>query len=124
MLPLFKRLLYNRSGVTLAEVVVSLALVMIVSTTAISLLISSVRADSIHLDQYRAIMGCESAERCVSFAIGDADLLRESLRRIGFEEVSDCELVLANGEYLVTVALEDENYVIRYNGNCVYTIKW
>ena len=108
----------------MAEVVVSLALVMIVSTTAISLLISSVRADARHLDQYRAIMGCESAERCVSFAIGDADLLRESLRRIGFEEVSDCEFVLANGEYLVTVALEDENYVIRYNGNCVYTIKW
>ena len=117
---MIKRLLRDRHGISLAEVVITLALVMIVSTVAISLLISSVRVNTVYNNQYRAIMGCESAANCVRFADGDADLLREALCRVGFVEVSDHEFVLINGEYRVTVTRENGTDVVRYNGDCVY----
>lgn len=121
MLYLKKHLLRNRKGMTLLEVVVGIAVVLIVTGAALTLMISSSRADVAYRDEYRALVACENAQECLRFANGDPERLYAALTAVGFTKDPDSEIyTLENGSHTVTVTLDSDNYVVKYNDETIY----
>ena len=115
-----KHLLRNRRGFSLVEAVVAMAIVVIVTGAALTLIISSTRADVALRDQYRALTACENAEDCIRFAKGDADLLDDALTEAGFVKIPEGSYTLTFGEHTVSVTLKNANYAVIHNGETIY----
>jgi Tfp pilus assembly protein PilW len=116
---MIRRLLRDRRGISIAEVVVAMTMVLIITGAAISVQIASTRADVAFRDKYRALTGCENAVECLRFADGNEELLSDALVGAGFTNDNGI-FALENGSHRVTVAMEDENYVVKYNGEVIY----
>ena len=130
---LLSRLLRDRKGVSMTEVIVAMAMVLIVTGAAITVLIASSRADTVYRNKYRALNGCENAVECLRFAENDESLLESALKKAGFEEIDPEQegfgagYVLIHGDEQVKVVKDDngdENYVvIYYNDDVIYRTK-
>ena len=81
---MLRKLLRDRKGITMTEVIIAMAAVILVSGAAISLLVASVQFDSKYDSQTRALNACESAVRCVRFA-DEQGKLETYLGALGFD---------------------------------------
>ena len=68
---MIKRLLRDRKGISLTEVVVAMAMVLMVTGAAISIVAASARADVSYRYKYEALTACENAADCLRYANGD-----------------------------------------------------
>ena len=122
---LIRKLLRNRKGVSLSEVVVAMAVVLMVAGAAISVLIYSSKADAVFRDKYRALTACESAVECIRFANGDADLLNEALANAGFvnppDDGEEKYFIEGNDQAVVICDFESAHYVVKYGDEIIYT---
>lgn len=118
------RLLYDRRGISIAEVVVAMAMVLIITGAAISVQIASTKADVAFRHKYNALNACENAEACLRYADGDAGVLDDALEGAGFTETREgVEYTYTSGDYVVTVVKHEEgNYAVTYNGETIYEI--
>ena len=116
---MMKRLLRDRRGVSIAEVVVAMTMVLIITGAAMSVQIASTRADVAYRYKYQALSACENAVACVRFAGDSAETLAEALGKAGFV-TSNGVSTHKSGDYEVVVAFEEERYVVRYNGEIIY----
>lgn len=110
------KLLRDRRGISMTEVVVAMAVVVIVTGAAISLLIASIRFDAKYRAQTEALNACESAVSCVRFA-DDAEDLEEYLKKLGFEASGD-DYVLQDGK--VTVVIGETKWTVKLDNEIVY----
>lgn len=123
---LMTKLLRDRRGISMTEVVIAMAMVVIVTGAAISVLIASVKSDAKYLAKSNALTGCENAVECVRFA-EDIDTLDEALEKVGFVTDEDNEYTYKSGESTVKVTVQTtdnklESCVVFYNDEEIYTI--
>ena len=122
-----RKLLRCRRGVSLSEVVVAMAVVLMVAGAAISVLIYSSKADAVFRDRYRALTACENAVECIRFADGteDVDTLKTALEKVGFENPSDdgtdTYYLVDNDQVVVICDFENAHYVVQYGDDIIYT---
>ena len=76
--------LRSRKGFTMTEVIVAMAMVLIVSGAAISLLVASVQFDAKYDSQTKAMNAAESAVECVRFADKVSELESYLVDKLGF----------------------------------------
>lgn len=109
--------LRDRKGISMTEVVVAMAVVVIVTGAAISLLVASVRFDAKYNSQTVALNACESAVHCLRFT-DDADKLKGYLTRLGFEEVEGVYTLPNSG----TVKVENIEgvWTVTFDGDVIY----
>lgn len=126
---LIRKLLRDRKGISLTEVVIAMAAVLMVTGAAISVLISSNQADIAFRDKYRGLTGCENAVECLRFAT-DNELSQAEvatiLEKAGFvdETPEDTEvkyILEGNEEVTVTYDIEADRYVVKYRDEIIYT---
>lgn len=116
------KLLGNRKGISMTEVIVAMAVLVMVSGAAITVLIASVKADTAYQNKYAVLSGCENAAECLRFADGNEILLKEALEKAGFAQTDETEFTLEKGNETVTVLKnDDESYAVVYNGEVIYT---
>lgn len=115
------KLLGNRKGISMTEVIVAMAVLVMVSGAAITVLIASVKADTAYQNKYAVLSGCENAAECLRFADGNESLLKEALEKAGFAQTDETEFTLEKGNETVTVLKIDESYAVVYNGEVIYT---
>lgn len=115
------KLLGNRKGISMTEVIVAMAVLVMVSGAAITVLIASVKADTAYQNKYAVLSGCENAAECLRFADGNENLLKEALEKAGFAQTDETEFTLEKGNETVTVLKIDESYAVVYNGEVIYT---
>ncbi|MBR2914713.1 MAG: hypothetical protein IKC06_02780 [Clostridia bacterium] len=115
------KLLGNRKGISMTEVIVAMAVLVMVSGAAITVLIASVKADTAYQNKYAVLSGCENAAGCLRFADGNESLLKEALEKAGFAQTDETEFTLEKGNETVTVLKIDESYAVVYNGEVIYT---
>jgi len=115
------KLLGNRKGISMTEVIVAMAVLVMVSGAAITVLIASVKADTAYQNKYAVLSGCENAAECLCFADGNEILLKEALEKAGFAQTDGTEFTLEKGNETVTVLKIDESYAVVYNGEVIYT---
>lgn len=115
------KLLGNRKGISMTEVIVAMAVLVMVSGAAITVLIASVKADTAYQNKYAVLSGCENAAECLRFADGNEGLLKEALEKAGFDQTDETEFTLEKGNETVTVLKIDESYAVVYNGEVIYT---
>lgn len=116
------KLLGNRKGISMTEVIVAMAVLVMVSGAAITVLIASVKADTAYQNKYAVLSGCENAAECLRFADGNEILLKEALEKAGFAQTDETEFTLEKGNEAVTVLKnDDESYAVVYNGEVIYT---
>lgn len=115
------KLLGNRKGISMTEVIVAMAVLVMVSGAAITVLIASVKADTAYQNKYAVLSGCENAAECLRFADGNEVLLKEALEKAGFAQTDEAEFTLEKGNETVTVLKIDESYAVVYNGEVIYT---
>ena len=115
------KLLGNRKGISMTEVIVAMAVLFMVSGAAITVLIASVKADTAYQNKYAVLSGCENAAKCLRFADGNEILLKEALEKAGFAQTDETEFTLEKGNETVTVLKIDESYAVVYNGEVIYT---
>ena len=112
----------SRKGVSVTEVVAAMAVLVMVSAAAITVLTASVKADAAFENKYTALNGCENAAECLRFANGDEDLLEDALKKAGFVQTENTVFTLEKGNETVTVLKNnDESYSVVYNGEIIYT---
>ncbi len=107
---MLKRLLRDRKGISLTEVVVAMTVVLLVTGAAISVVISSINADVGFRDKYKALTACENAVECLRYSKGDKGLLEVALGKAGFN-VENSEYFLEFRDHKVTVT---QDYVVKY----------
>ena len=87
----FLKTIRSRKGITMTEVIVAMAMVVIVTGAAISLVVASVQFDAKYESQTAALNAAESAVECVRFASTVNDLHKEDgagyLDKLGFDKV-------------------------------------
>ena len=110
--------LCDRKGIGLTEVIVAIAVVVIVTAAAISVLVASVQFDAKYNNQTRALNACESAAQCVRFA-DDEEELAAYLARLGFEKV-DGVYVLSESDVPVEVVLNGSVWTVTYEEEVIY----
>ena len=126
----FKRLLQSRKGISVTEVVIAMAVVVLITGSAISVLAASVKADAKYITKSAALEGCETAVECIRFA-DDTDTLKTALAKAGFdipEQGAEQEntFTLSVGDETVEVVVtadsenNTENYVVYFNGEEIY----
>ena len=129
---MLKRLLRDRKGISLTEVVIAMAVVLTITGSAITLVISSIEADAGFRAKYKALTACENAADCLRFSKGDKTLLENALVESGFKVENDgyffkyhnhkVTVAKNNNEYIVVYTVEDdekpsEKTVYTYNPN-------
>lgn len=114
---MIKRLLRNRKGISIAEVIVAMSMLLIITGAAMSVQIASSRADAIYRNQYNALNACENAAECVRFANGDEELLKGTLGKAGFTEAVGA-YTLTCGDRVVKVTVEAEHETEKYVVTC------
>lgn len=119
------KLINSRKGISMTEVIVAMAVLVMVSGAAITVLIASVKTDTAYQNKYAVLSGCENAAECLRFADGNEVLLENSLTKAGFTKTEDgekTEFILEKGNEAVTVFKnDDESYAVVYNGEIIYT---
>lgn len=116
---MIKRLLRDRKGISLTEVVVAMTIVFLITGAAISVVISSIKADAAFGNKYRALTACENAAECLRFSKGAPT--EELMEKIDFKQNGD-DYIFKSVDQEVTVTINDENYyVVKYNGKTIYT---
>lgn len=96
----------SRRGISLAEVMIALAIITIVSAAALSLTLSSAKVDAMALRTTQITMAGENALECFRYADNDGDF-GELLKKTGNYTSS------VNGVY----TLEEEMYTITVNAD-------
>ena len=129
-----KKLLRDRKGISITEVVVAMAMVLLITGAALTLLVASMKSDAKYLAKSTALNACENAVECVRFA-DDTYTLTTALSRVGFQKTVDpadpngyfTKFFLTSGDHTVRVNVstnaEFEIYVVVYNDSEIYTAK-
>ena len=129
-----KKLLSDRKGISITEVVVAMAMVLLITGAALTLLVASMKSDAKYLAKSTALNACENAVECVRFA-DDTYTLTTALSRVGFQKTVDpadpngyfTKFFLTSGDHTVRVNVstnaEFEIYVVVYNDSEIYTAK-
>lgn len=92
----------SRRGISLVEVIVALAVITIISTAALSLVISSARVDANSLRSTQVMMAAENALECYRFAESKEEFAA-LLEKTGDYKGSDGVFVLTEKSYVITV---------------------
>lgn len=111
--------LRDRKGITMTEVVVAMAVVVIVTGAAISLLVASVQFDNKYQSQTHALNACESAVHCVRFT-DDLEKLDDYLKRLNFEVA---EGGYAFADKTVKVMIGAEAWTVTFDDEVIYEKK-
>lgn len=109
--------LQSRRGITMTEVIISMAVVTIVTGAAISVLIASMQFDDKYQAQTRAMNACESAVSCLRFTDNEAKL-DAYLERLGFEESAGIYSLPDNDA--VKVTRNGNSWTVIFDGETVY----
>lgn len=119
---LIRKLLRDRKGISLTEVVIAMAAVLMVTGAAISVLISSNQADIAFREKYRALTACENAVECLRFTTDETELATV-LGKAGFaDEIEDTEVkYIYKDNDQVVVIYESDHYVVKYGDEIIYT---
>lgn len=126
---MLKRLLRDRKGISLTEVVIAMAVVLTVTGSAITLVISSIKADAGFRAKYQALTACENAADCLRFSKGNLEKLDYALNSVGFTVTDN---IYSNGknENTVKVIYQEDGDLnnnlfdyatVEYDGETVYT---
>ena len=128
---LLKKLLRDRKGISMTEVVVAMAVVTIVTGAAISVLVASIKFDVKYEEKTAALSYCESAVECVRFAENE-EMLKKTLNLVkeGFGDYEDVDgsfvFSLTEGDTTVQVVVTSvsgtDNYVVKLNDEVIYEI--
>ena len=102
----------------MTEVIIALALVVIVTGAAISVLVSSVRFHEKYNDQTYALNACESAISCMRFA-EDTDDLFVYLYRLGFVKTDAHRYVLSESDVSVEVVINGNVWTVSFNNELI-----
>ena len=121
---MIKRLLRDRKGISLTEVVIAMAMVLMVTGAAISIVAASARADLGYRYKYEALTACENAADCLRYSQGDKDILKVALEKIGFD-VSGTEYTFTrtiNKKTIqkIIISQNGNDYVVEYNDEIIY----
>ena len=92
---LFREKVKNRGGFSIAEVVVGLTVVVMVTIAALSVTLASVQMEAKYLNETTALCACESVVACVRFA-DNADDLQNALEKLAVDGLVDDSVA---GEY-------------------------
>ena len=126
-----KKLLRDRRGISVTEVVVAMTMVVIVTGAAISVLVASIKFDVKYEEKTSALSSCESAVECVRFADNE-EMLKKTLNLIkeGFGTDTDTSeddryvFSLTEGDTTVQVVVTSvsgiDNYVVKLNDEVIY----
>lgn len=109
--------LRSRKGITMTEVIVAMAMVLIVSGAAISLLVASVQFDAKYNSQTQAITGCESAVEAIRFADNES-VLDGYLILLGFNREGE-EYILP-GNDTVKIQVDGNKWTVFFDDEEVY----
>ena len=96
----------SRRGISLVEVVVALTVIAIISSAALSLVISSARVDANSLRSTQVMMAAENALECYRFAESKEEFAA-LLEKTGDYKGSDGVFVLTEKSYTITVNYTD-----------------
>lgn len=121
MRKLFNKLC-DRRGITMTEVIVAMAVVLIVTGAAISLLVASRDFDNMYKSRTYAYNACESAVECIRFA-DSVDELGGYLSHLGFEKVSDNTFALKDCKTEVVVLISDNSWQVELEDEVIYETK-
>ena len=119
---MLKRLLRDRKGVSITEIVVAMAVVLMITGAAISVVLASAKADATYNNKYRALTACENAAECIRYSQGNESLLKNALKEAGFTIPIDASPFLEIGDDSIVVYrdLKDGFYMVVYNGEEIY----
>lgn len=132
---LLKKLLRDRAGISIAEVAVSMAMVLIITGVAISLVAASIQSDAKIIAKHNTLTACENAVECVRFTT-DAATLETAMDLAGFgapiESKNDSGMTTytytfeSGKDKIVVVVTYDtddkfEKSVVNYNDDIIYT---
>ena len=109
--------LRSRKGISIIEVVVAMAMVLIVSASALSLMVTSAEFDRKYDAQTQAMNVCESAVECIRFAKSAEDL-DGYLARLGFEKAGE-EYILP-GDDTVKIQVDGSIWTVIFDNDKVY----
>lgn len=122
-----KAMLRKRRGISMAEVVIAMAAISIITAAAIALVMASISSDIKYNDRADALAACENASECVRYASDTAEL-SEALTKVHFVAEGTDTYTYTAGEYTVTVTVETTaepnttTYVIKMDGEEIYRI--
>ena len=100
----------SRRGISLVEVVVALTVIAIISSAALSLVISSARVDANSLRSTQVMMAAENALECYRFAESKEEFAA-LLEKTGDYKGSDGVFVLTEKSYTITVSYSAEKLI-------------
>ena len=110
--------LRDRKGITMTEVVIAMAMVIIITGASISVLISAVKFDATYKTQTKALNACEGAVQCLRFAKTHGTDVTDYFTLLGFEEEK------AGEKYTLETAKVQKNddglWVVTLNGELIY----
>ena len=122
----FLKKLRDRKGITMTEVIVAMAVVILVTGSAISLLMSSVQFDTKYNAQTNALNACESAVHCVRFT-KDPAKLDTYLKLLGFEEQpspgTERIYALPGSDTAVVVRITADGCFVTFDNDVIYESK-
>lgn len=104
-IPFLKKLLANRRGISMAEVVVSLTMIVMITAAAISVVVASIQFETKYINEVTALRNCESIAACVRYADSD-ETLASLLKELGFvpHDAEDAE-----GKYTYTMEADADD---------------
>lgn len=115
MKKLLKKLLRDRRGISMTEVIVAMALVTIVTGAAISVVMASIKFDAKYNNETTALSYCESVVDCVRFADDEIEL-KTALSSLGLTVEEDFsggfKLIDESFTIYVYEHSEDENKIV------------
>ena len=114
--------LRDRKGITMTEVIVAMAMVLIITGAAISLLISSLQFDEKYKSQIYAYTACESAVNCMRYT-DSTDDLNKYLPLLGFEKTEENTYVLSSNAQDVKVSIQGDTWQLMLGGEVIYETK-
>lgn len=126
---LLKQLLRDRKGISMTEVIVAMATVVIVTGAAISVVVASVKSDLKYKEKTAVLGYCQSAVECVRFADSEEmlsktlDLLKAGFgtaTTVGDNKVFSLKEGDSTLEVVVTSVSGTDNYVVKLNDEVIY----
>ena len=104
----------SRKGVALAEAVIALVVIGIISVATLTIIFSSIQVENKTIVAMDVRNQAENAIECFRFAKGDKDIFFACLNKtavdggLAFEETEENKLVLDKGGYTITITLKPE----------------
>jgi len=138
MKKLFKKLLRDRKGISIAEVMVAMAMVLIITGAAIAVVTASIQSDAKFIAKYDTLTACENAVECVRYST-DISVLETALTQTGlgfviseddkYDGDNQYTFTYESGNDTVTVTVtydaesDFEKCVVNYNDETIYLRK-